>query len=76
MTYLGGFVPPTQGFGQPVINLGFNRWGNSGMNYQTMNGYQNIDYSGGWNSNYHDQLLRNNIDIVYQRYDMNFSGQL
>lgn len=46
------------------------------MNYQTMNGYQNIDYSGGWNPNYHDQLLRNNIDIVYQRYDMNFSGQL
>ena len=81
---LGGFIPPMQGgYGQPVMNLGggggfggFNRWGNTGMNYQSMNGYMNIDYSGGWNPNYHDQLLRTNIDAVYSRYDMNFSGQL
>ena len=71
----GGFIQPQQGF----INLGgggggFNRWGNSG--FQHMNGYVSVDYNGGWNANYHDQLLRNNIDVVYQRYDRNFSGQL
>lgn len=41
-----------------------------------MNGYVYVDYSNGWNPNYHDQILRNNIDVVYQRYDMNFTGQL
>jgi hypothetical protein len=69
------------GGGQMTVNLGgpsfgFNRWGNSGYNYQSMNGYVAVDYSNGWNPNYHDQLLRNNIDMTYQRYDMNFSGQL
>jgi len=70
------------GGGQMTVNLGggsnfgFNKWGANGYNYQTMNGYQVVDYSNGWNPNYHDQLLRNNIDMIYQRYDMNFSGQL
>ena len=54
----------------------FNRWGNMGMNCSSMPGYVNVDYSGGWNPNYHDQLLRNNIDAVYMRYDFNYSGQL
>lgn len=67
----GGFMQP--GFGG---GMGFNRWGNPGFNYQGMNGYVFVDYSQGWNPNYHDQLLRNNIDIVFGRYDMNFSGQL
>lgn len=60
------------------INLGggFNRWGNSCPNYQSMNGFNNVNYSGGWNANVHDQMLRNNIDVVYQRYDFNYSGQL
>ena len=41
----GGFVQP--GFGG---GMGFNRWGgNQGFNYQGMNGFVNIDYSGGWN---------------------------
>lgn len=63
------------GGGNP--GFGFNRWGgNNGYNYQAMSGYTTVDYSNGWNPNYHDQLLRNNIDIIYQRYDMNFSGQL
>jgi hypothetical protein len=62
------------GFGMGFVSNGFNRWGNSG--YQNMNGYVAVDYTNGWNANYHDQLLRNNIDIVYQRYDRNFSGQL
>jgi hypothetical protein len=53
-----------------------NRWGSSCPSYNTMPGYSFVDYSNGWNPNYHDQLLRNNIDIVYQRYDRNFSGQL
>lgn len=89
--YIAGFVNPGGmgvgvnmglGGGQMTVNLGgggfgFNRWGaNNGYNYQTMNGFQAVDYSNGWNPNYHDQLLRNNIDLIYQRYDMNFSGQL
>lgn len=45
-------------------------------NYQSMPGYVCIDYSNGWNDSYHDQLLRTNIDYVYQQYDRNFSGQL
>jgi hypothetical protein len=56
--------------------MGFNRWGNQGMNFQGMNGFNYVDYSGGWNPNIHDQMLRNNIELVFQRYDMNFSGQL
>lgn len=56
--------------------FGFNRWGSSCANYNTMPGFVYIDYSNGWNDAYHDQILRNNIDIVYQRYDTNFTGQL
>jgi hypothetical protein len=47
-----------------------------GMTYTTRPGYVVVDYSNGWNPNYHDQLLRNNIDAVYMRYDFNRSGQL
>jgi hypothetical protein len=47
-----------------------------GGNYHSMPGYVHVDYSNGWNANYHDQVLRTNIDVVYQRYDMNFTGQL
>lgn len=47
-----------------------------GMGYTSMPSYCTVDYSSGWNPNYHDQLLRNNIDVVYQRYDRNYSGQL
>ena len=56
---------------------GFNRWGgNNGMNYQGMNGFHMVDYSGGWNPAVHDMMLQQNIEMVFQRYDMNFSGQL
>jgi hypothetical protein len=41
-----------------------------------MNGFAFVDYSGGWNPNVHDQMLRNNIELVFQQYDMNRSGQL
>ena len=41
-----------------------------------MNGYNFVDYSGGWNAAVHDQMLKNNIDFVYRKYDYNFSGQL
>lgn len=55
---------------------GFNRWANSNINYQSMNGFVQVDYSGGWNPNVHDMMLKRNIQQVYQRYDMNHSGQL
>ena len=68
-----------------AINLGgghqgchghaFNRWGNN-SNYNQMQGFTHVDYSQGWNANVHDQMLQNNINIVYQKYDSNFSGQL
>ena len=36
---------------------GFNRWATPGFNYQGMNGYNYVDYSGGWNPMVHDQML-------------------
>ena len=62
-----------QGFQQQG---GFNTWGNTGTNYQQMNGYNNVNYSGGWNPNQHEQMLRNQIEQVYMRYDTNRSGTL
>lgn len=35
-----------------------------------------MNYSSGWNPNLQDQMLRNNIEQVYQQYDFNRSGQL
>ena len=55
---------------------GFNRWANAGMNYMGMNGFNSVDYAGGWNPAVHDMMLRNNIDRVFMQYDMNMSGQL
>ena len=55
---------------------GFNRWGGGGMNFQGMNGFNQVDYSGGWNANIHDQMLQQAIEQVFMRYDMNMSGQL
>lgn len=40
-----------------------------------MNGFQQVDYSGGWNNN-HDQRLQQAVQQVYMRYDTNRSGQL
>ena len=39
-------------------------------------GFCNVNYGQGWNPNVHDQMLRNNIDQIYMRYDQNRSGQL
>jgi hypothetical protein len=41
-----------------------------------MNGYNNVNYNQGWNPNQHDQMLKDNIDYVYNVYDRNRSGQL
>ena len=41
-----------------------------------MNGFCNVDYAGGWNPQIHDAMLQQKIEIVFQRYDMNMSGQL
>ena len=55
---------------------GFNVWANSNTNYQGMQGFNQVDYSGGWNPNIHDTMLKRNINDVYMRYDMNRTGQL
>jgi hypothetical protein len=70
-SHIGGFMSVSV-----TPSFGFNRWGNAGYNYQSMGGYNYVDYSNGWSTDYHDQLLRSNIDQVYARYDVNFSGQL
>ena len=54
----------------------FNRWASPGMNYQTMPGFQSVDYSAGWNPNIHDQMLKNNINQVFMKHDTNRNGQL
>ena len=41
-----------------------------------MQGYNQVDYSQGWNAQQHDIMLQQKIDWVYQRYDMNRTGQL
>ena len=68
-----GFNVGFGGNGGGMGGMGFNRWGNPGFNYQSMNGFNHVDYSGGWNAQIHDQMLKNNIDFVYQKYDTNFS---
>ena len=40
-----------------------------------MNGYNQVDYSQGWGNN-HDQMLQQKIDMVFQKYDQNRTGQL
>jgi hypothetical protein len=65
--------------GMGGINVGFNgfnRWSHPQVNYQSMNGYTHVDYSNGWNPYHHDQILKNNIDFVFQQYDYNRNGQL
>lgn len=54
---------------------GFNRWGTNSNSHQQMNGFQHVDYSGGWGNN-HDQMLQAKIEMVYQKYDQNRNGQL
>lgn len=40
-----------------------------------MNGFNQVDYSGGWQGN-HDQMLKQKIDMVFQKYDRNGTYQL
>ena len=40
-----------------------------------MNGFQQQNYSQGWGNN-HDQKLQQNIQMVFQKYDQNRTGQL
>ena len=55
----GGFIQPMANMG--MMGMGgmgmFNRWATPGFNYQGMNGYNYVDYSGGWNPMVHDQML-------------------
>lgn len=84
---IGGYGGNNMGYGgqsgSGFINLNqgptympFNTFGSSMPNYTSMNGYINVDYTQGWNPNYHDQLLRNNVDAVFLQYDYNRSGTL
>ena len=73
---IGGMVNPMNNMGVGMMDCGFNRWMHPGFNYQGMNGFNYIDYSGGWNPMVHDQMLVAKINIVFQRYDFNFSGAL
>ena len=41
-----------------------------------MDGFNMVDYSKGWDTNIHDQMLKDNIDYAFNKYDTNFSGQL
>ena len=56
--------------------MGFNRWGQGNPNFHSMPGYCHVDYNQGWNPQVHDQMLLNNVRMVYQQYDMNRTGQL
>ena len=71
---------PQQMMMQPPPNYGvglqYNRFAQPNFNYSTMPNYQQVNYQGGWNPNIHDQMLRNNINTVYQRHDQNRNGQL
>ena len=40
-----------------------------------MNGYQQVDYSQGWNNNL-DQRLQQGVDTVFMKYDQNRTNQL
>ena len=58
---MGGVAPQ-----QPQLQSNpFNRWAVPNYNYQTLKGFTAIDYTGGWNANVHDQLLKSNIDAVF-----------
>ena len=67
--------PPPMMHQQPQ-QMQFNRWAQPGQNYHTMPGFQSVDYSGGWNPNLHDQMLKNNINQVFVKHDTNRNGQL
>jgi len=64
------------GHQQGGMGSNFNRWCNTGLNYQAMDGFNMVDYSKGWDTNIHDQMLKDNIDYAFNKYDTNFSGQL
>ena len=49
-----------QGMQRPG-GFAFNTWGSTGNNYQQMNGFHSVDYSGGWNNNVHGQMLKAKI---------------
>ena len=64
------------GPGARFLNPSYNRWGRRGYDYQHMNGYHAVDYSNGWNTNMHDQMLQQRIQNIFLRHDRNRSGQL
>jgi hypothetical protein len=76
---MGGHGHGGHGRGGMRINNGgsgfnFNRWGANNTNYMNMNGFIQVDYSGGWNPTCHDAMLQKNIDQVFFIHDINKSG--
>lgn len=58
------------------VGMQFNTWARPNFNYTSMPGYQQVNYSGGWNPNVHDQMLKTHINRVFMQYDQNRNGQL
>ena len=58
------------------VGLQYNRWAQPNYNYHSMPGFQRVDYSGGWNANIHDNMLKNAINQVFTKHDTNRNGQL
>ena len=73
-------MAPQMGSGFQVPNhrtgMQYNPWARPNFNYSSIPGFCPMDYSGGWNPNVHDQMLKNKINHVYMQYDMNRNGQL
>ena len=66
-----GFMAPNHGTG-----MQYNPWARPNYNYSSMPGFCQVDYSGGWNPNVHDMMLKQKINQVFMQYDMNRNGQL
>ena len=74
----GGMMQGGSGFMMPNNGVGmqYNPWARPNFNYTSMPGFCQVDYTGGWNPNVHDMMLKQKINHVFMQYDMNRNGQL
>ena len=66
-------ILPLPNFG---IGMPFNVWARPNYDYTKMKLYQMVDYSGGWNPNIHDEMLKFHISEVVRKHDCNRNGQM